>query len=89
MNRNLSYLAISLLVIVLLATSTPWPVSAAPTAQAVTCVQEYTVQADDWLSNISAKFLGRHPDLPGYYCRHQSEALRRCHIRENYRPEPD
>ena len=48
-----------LLITVLLVTLLPASVLAAPPAQdEISCVEEYTVQADDWLSKIAAKFLG-------------------------------
>lgn len=47
-----------LLLIILLLTLGPLPVSARPPAQEITCSVEYVVQADDWLSKIAAKFLG-------------------------------
>ncbi|MBN1993767.1 MAG: ABC transporter substrate-binding protein [Anaerolineae bacterium] len=55
LSRFLSWLLISILLIAVV----PWPVLAAPPGQStVTCVETYTIQADDWLSKISAKFLG-------------------------------
>jgi iron complex transport system substrate-binding protein len=55
LTRSLSWLLTSILLI----TIVPWPTLAAPPDQPVgTCVETYTVQADDWLSKISAKFLG-------------------------------
>jgi iron complex transport system substrate-binding protein len=55
LSRFLSWLLISILLIAIV----PWSILAAPPSQpAVTCVETYTVQADDWLSKISAKFLG-------------------------------
>lgn len=55
LSRFLSWLLISILLIAIV----PWSILAAPPGQpAVTCVETYTVQADDWLSKISAKFLG-------------------------------
>jgi iron complex transport system substrate-binding protein len=55
LSRFLSWLLISILLIAIV----PRSILAAPPGQsAVTCVETYTVQADDWLSKISAKFLG-------------------------------
>jgi CubicO group peptidase (beta-lactamase class C family) len=46
------------MVVAVLTTLVPLPAAAAPLAQEVSCAQEYTVQADDWLSNIADKDLG-------------------------------
>jgi nucleoid-associated protein YgaU len=37
---------------------TPAAAEATPTPPPVVCAQEYIVQADDWLSKLSEKFLG-------------------------------
>jgi iron complex transport system substrate-binding protein len=59
MSHNRYQLLSWLLISILLVTIVPWPVLAAPPGQAtVACMEEYTIQADDWLSKISAKFLG-------------------------------
>lgn len=60
MPHNVRRLLSCLLISVLLVTLMPFSVLAAPPEQeAVTCMEEYTVQADDWLSKIAAKFLGK------------------------------
>lgn len=59
MSPKIHHLFNWLLITVLLTTLLPISVLAAPPAQGeVNCVEEYTVQADDWLSKIAAKFLG-------------------------------
>lgn len=59
MNKRIAnpfnWLVMIVLVLLVLA---PLVVLAAPPAQAVACAEEYTVQADDWLSKISEKLLG-------------------------------
>jgi molybdate transport system substrate-binding protein len=40
------------------------PVWAVPAAQEIVCAEEYTVQADDWLSKISEKLLGNMLAFP-------------------------
>src|SRR5262245_5549577 len=60
MKRTTEYLLNCLLLISMLLSSlvpatAAW---AAPAAQEITCAEEYTVQADDWLSKISEKLLG-------------------------------
>lgn len=52
------------LVAVLLATLAPLAVVAGPPAQEDFCQEVYTVQADDWLSKIAAKFLGDMATYP-------------------------
>lgn len=48
-----------LLLTLVIAALVPFSVWAAPPAQEQTsCMEEYTVQADDWLSKIAAKFFG-------------------------------
>ncbi len=47
-----------LVVIAILTGLVPWTALAAPPRQEITCAEEYTVQADDWLSKISDKLLG-------------------------------
>ncbi len=48
-----------LLVIAVLTAALPFAALAAPLAQEeITCAEEYTVQADDWLSKIADKYLG-------------------------------
>lgn len=42
----------------------PALVSAAPPAQDTDCAQEYTVQANDWLSKIAEQYLGDAMDYP-------------------------
>jgi molybdate transport system substrate-binding protein len=42
----------------LLSALAPLSALAAPPAQEIACTEEYTVQADDWLSKIADKFLG-------------------------------
>jgi molybdate transport system substrate-binding protein len=49
---------LTVLVSLWLAGLAPTPVLAAPPAQEIACAEEYTVQADDWLSKIADKFLG-------------------------------
>ncbi len=51
------------LAVVLLATLAPLAVVAEPPIQDDLCQEMYTVQADDWLSKIAAKFLG---DMAAY-----------------------
>lgn len=46
------------MIVMVLLVLAPLVVLAAPPAQAVACAEEYTVQADDWLSKISEKLLG-------------------------------
>ncbi len=46
------------LALALLIALIPFSVSAAPLAQEVTCEEEYTVQADDWLSKLADKYWG-------------------------------
>ncbi|GAB4449073.1 MAG: hypothetical protein Fur0044_44650 [Anaerolineae bacterium] len=60
MYNKIVYLLKGLVVVtLLLSTLAPIAILAAPPAQdAVTCAEEYTVQADDWLSKIADKFLG-------------------------------
>lgn len=59
MKRTTEYLLNSLLLVsLLLSVLVPVAVWAAPAAQEVSCVEEYTVQVDDWLSKISEKLLG-------------------------------
>lgn len=60
MNKRIAILLNGLvLVSLLLVALVPLGILAAPRAQdTVTCVEEYTVQADDWLSKISEKLLG-------------------------------
>ncbi|NJN93348.1 MAG: molybdate ABC transporter substrate-binding protein [Anaerolineales bacterium] len=59
MNKRIAILFNCWIVISLLLAALAPVVLAAPRAQdAVTCAEEYTVQADDWLSKISEKLLG-------------------------------
>jgi molybdate transport system substrate-binding protein len=58
MPTKLLYLLGSLVIAALLAALGPWTIFAAPPAQEITCADEYTVQADDWLSKIAEKLLG-------------------------------
>ena len=46
------------MVVATLTTLVPLPAAAAPLAQELSCAQEYTVQADDWLSKIADQYLG-------------------------------
>ncbi len=47
-----------LLIAVLVAGSMPVLAMAAPPGQSASCAEEYTVQADDWLSKLAEKYLG-------------------------------
>ena len=47
-----------LVVVTILTSLVPWTALAAPSLQEITCAEEYTVQADDWLSKIADKLLG-------------------------------
>src|SRR5262245_17988001 len=59
MKQRITFLLNWLAVVsMLLAALAPLPVLAAPPAQAPACAQEYTVQADDWVSKIADKLLG-------------------------------
>lgn len=59
MKRMAQFLFNCLLTVTLLLSAfAPVTVWATPPAQEVACVEEYTVQADDWLSKISDKLLG-------------------------------
>ncbi|MBI1878869.1 MAG: molybdate ABC transporter substrate-binding protein [Chloroflexi bacterium] len=51
----LNWLAIASLA---LAALVPVPVLAVPSVQEISCAEEYTIQADDWLSKIADKLLG-------------------------------
>ena len=53
-----------LLIAALIALLAPALVSAAPPAQDAGCAEEYTVQADDWLSKLAEKYLGDAMDYP-------------------------
>ncbi|MEW5960227.1 MAG: molybdate ABC transporter substrate-binding protein [Chloroflexota bacterium] len=63
MNKRTALLLSRLLIIIMLAALVPPAVAAAPPTQADSCQEAYTVQADDWLSKIAAKFLG---DMAAY-----------------------
>jgi molybdate transport system substrate-binding protein len=59
MKHTIQYLFNCLLIINLwLSVLPPGVAWAAPLGQELTCAEEYTVQADDWLSKISEKLLG-------------------------------
>jgi molybdate transport system substrate-binding protein len=58
MTTKLQRLLSGYLISAMLAALLPWTVWAAPPAQAALCAEEYTVQADDWLSKVADKFLG-------------------------------
>ena len=58
MKVKLHHLLSGYLISAILAALLPWTALAAPPAQGITCAEEYTVQADDWLSKISDKLLG-------------------------------
>lgn len=60
MFKKLTPIAVSLLALTILVVA---PVLAAPNAQSASCGQDYTVQADDWLSRLAEKFYG---DLLAY-----------------------
>ncbi len=60
MFKKLTPIAVSLLALVMLIVA---PALAAPNAQSASCGQDYTVQADDWLSRLAEKFYG---DLLAY-----------------------
>lgn len=65
MNKRLAVLFYGLIVVsLLLSALTPLSVLAAPPMQAADCAQEYTIQADDWLSKIADKFLGEVKAYP-------------------------
>jgi iron complex transport system substrate-binding protein len=55
---NWFFITVMLLVI------TPFSALAAPPQETGDCLEEYTVQADDWLSKIAAKFLGDSQAYP-------------------------
>ncbi len=75
LSRFLSWLLISILLIAIV----PWSILAAPPGQsAVTCVETYTIQVDDWLSKISAKFLGNMLAYPALVA-----ATNQQHIRDS------
>ncbi len=54
MSRLINGLSIVTMLLLLLPTAT----IAAPLTQQMTCAEEYTIQADDWLSKIADKYLG-------------------------------
>lgn len=59
MKRTVQYLFSYLLILTILSSAlVSIPALARPAAQGVRCVEEYIVQADDWLSKISDKLLG-------------------------------
>lgn len=59
MKKRIGHLLNWLIIVSLLpAALVPASILAAPPAQEVSCAEEYTVQADDWLSKIADKFLG-------------------------------
>lgn len=59
MNKRIAVLPNWLIVVsLLLSILAPLSVLAAPRVQEIACEEEYTVQADDWLSKISEKLLG-------------------------------
>ncbi len=58
MNKRMALLLNWLLVIMMLAVLIPQFIAAGPPPQADGCQEVYTLQADDWLSKIAAKFLG-------------------------------
>ncbi len=58
MNKTIAILFNCWIVISLLLAALAPVVLTAPPAQATGCAQDYTVQADDWLSKIADKFLG-------------------------------
>jgi len=60
MNKKILVWLIPLFAVLLPAGFTPPTAS----AQSPVCAEEYTVQTDDWLSNISAKFLGEVTAYP-------------------------
>jgi hypothetical protein len=53
-----------LLTAAVIALFAPAIVAAAPPAQDSGCAEEYTVQADDWLSKLAEKYLGNALDYP-------------------------
>ena len=57
MNKRMALL-LNWLLIIMLAILVSQSVAAGPPPQADSCQEAYTVQADDWLSKIAAKFLG-------------------------------
>ncbi|MFN8457629.1 MAG: molybdate ABC transporter substrate-binding protein [Anaerolineae bacterium] len=64
MNKRITILLNGLIVVYLLLwLVAPVSVLAAPPAQTTNCAQDYTIQADDWLSKIAEKFLG---DIQAY-----------------------
>lgn len=48
----------AIVVIVILSTLAPWMALATSPTHEISCAEEYTVQADDWLSKIANKHLG-------------------------------
>lgn len=59
MKQKIVYL-LNCLALVSLLTAALWPrpVLATPSVQGITCLEQYVVQADDWLSKIADKLLG-------------------------------
>lgn len=51
-------------IVVLLISLLLWVGAAPPPQQEITCQEEYIIQADDWLSQIAAKFLGNPAAYP-------------------------
>lgn len=58
MPTKLLYLLNGLMIAAILAALGSWATLAAPPPQEIICADEYTVQADDWLSKIAEKLLG-------------------------------
>lgn len=58
MPTKLLYLLSGLMIAAIFAALGSWITLAAPPLQEITCADEYTVQADDWLSKIADKLLG-------------------------------
>ncbi len=56
--KKLPNLSNWLVVLAIIAALAPWAAFATPSTQEITCAEEYTVQADDWLSKIADKLLG-------------------------------
>lgn len=68
MYNKIVYLLKRLVVVtLLLGVLAPTAILAAPTGQESACAEEYTVQADDWLSKIADKFLGNALAFPAIF----------------------
>jgi molybdate transport system substrate-binding protein len=68
MHNKIVYLLNGLVVITLLfEILAPAATLATPPKQEIACAEEYTVQADDWLSKIADKFLGDRLAFPAIY----------------------